>query len=69
MNLGVKKINIVKNFDEAIASSSTVRRNEDMSYRKSVTKIKKKKTKPKRKPLPFFLELTELGDAILKGCR
>ena len=43
MNLGVKKINIVKNFDEAIASSSTVRRNEDMSYRKSVTKIKKKK--------------------------
>ena len=43
MNLGVKKINIVKNFDEAIASSSIVRRNEDMSYRKSVTKIKKKK--------------------------
>ena len=43
MSLRVKKINIVNIFDEAVASSSKVRRNQDMSYRKSVTKIKKSK--------------------------
>ena len=43
MSLGVKKINIVNIFDEAVASSSKVHRNQDMSYRKSVTKIKKNK--------------------------
>ena len=43
MSLWAKKINIVNIFDEAVASSSKVRRNQDMSYRKSVTKIKKSK--------------------------